>query len=71
MDFAFSAEEEAYQAEVGAFIERALPPDRLAQHPDLTDQNLADEELDAAFRKELSASRLTGWQLPIEHGGRG
>ncbi len=71
MDFAFSPEEEAYQAEVRAFIERALPPERLARHLDLTDQNWADEELDAAFRKELSASGLTEWQLPVEHGGRG
>jgi hypothetical protein len=64
MEFAFSREEEAYQVEVRAFIERALPPERLARHLDLTDQNWADEEMERMSYLGTQIMGLHGTLMP-------
>ncbi|MCI0769899.1 MAG: acyl-CoA/acyl-ACP dehydrogenase, partial [Chloroflexi bacterium] len=71
MDFSFSADEQAYQAEVRAFLDRELTPERRREGLDYTDQSWADETLDREFRQALTESGLMGYSLPLEYGGRG
>jgi len=71
MDFSFSSEEQRYQEEVRAFMERALPPNRRHAHLDLSDQQWSDPPLEREFKRELSESGLTGYSLPTEFGGQG
>lgn len=71
MDFSFSADEQAYQAEVRAFLDRELTPERRRERLDYTDQSWADETLDREFRQALTQSGLMGYSLPVEYGGRG
>ncbi len=71
MDFSFSPEEQAYQAEVRAFLERELTPQRRREHLDYTDQSWSDEALEREFRRALIESGLMGYSLPEEYGGRG
>ncbi len=71
MDFSFSPDEQAYQAQVRALLERELTPQRRQRHLDLADQNWSDEALEREFRRALTASGLMGWQLPREYAGKG
>ncbi len=71
MDFAFSKEEEEYQRQVRRFMEAALTPERRRRSRDLKDQQWSDRDLEREFKRDLSEAGLTGYSLPVEHGGRG
>ena len=71
MDFAFSAEEQDYQAKVRRFMAEALPRQRRRDHLDLSDQQWSDRAIERDFKRELSDSGLTGYSLPVEVGGQG
>ena len=71
MDFAFSKEEEDYQRRVRRFMDAALTPERRRRGRDLKDQQWSDRALEREFKRDLSEAGLTGYSLPVEHGGRG
>ncbi|MBX7160710.1 MAG: acyl-CoA dehydrogenase family protein [Acidimicrobiia bacterium] len=67
MDMTFSAEEEAFRAEVRAWLEGAPVPDAEAPEGDL------DAEVEALrhWQAQLAAARFVGVHWPEELGGRG
>ena len=71
IDFQFTSDELAFQAQMRAFLDQALSPEARRKHLDYTDQNWVDEELETEVRKGLSATGLLGASWPREYGGKG
>lgn len=68
MDFEFSAEERAFEAEVEAFLEAERSPDVMDAHPEQLSQTV-DTPAKRAFMKKLSARGWLGMSWPKEYGG--
>lgn len=69
MDFEFSAEERAFEAEVEAFLEAERSPDVMDAHPEQLSQTV-DTPAKRAFMKKLSARGWLGMSWPKEYGGQ-
>ena len=71
MDFAFTAEEAGFKAEVRDFLQRELTPDVFRAHRDQTEQGMWTAEFTKTFRRKLGAAGYIGMGWPKEYGGGG
>ena len=71
MDFSFSPAEEAFRAELRAWLERNRPPEAAAPPtPGCSSQHPGADAM-VAWAKQLSSGRWLGLTWPKEYGGRG
>jgi alkylation response protein AidB-like acyl-CoA dehydrogenase len=69
MDFEFSPEERAFEAEVEAFLEAASSPDVMDAQPEQLSQTV-DTPAKRAFMRKLSERGWLGMSWPKEYGGQ-
>ncbi len=70
MDFNYSPEQEAYQAEVRAWLETNQPPPLTSEERERIDENLLWER-NKRWHQKLYAGGWVGLSWPKEYGGRG
>lgn len=71
MRFEFTAEEEAFRADVCAFLQRELTPEVWRAHRDPNEQGFWTADFTKAFRRKLGAAGYIGMGWPAEYGGGG
>ncbi len=69
MEFAFTAEENAFRKEVQAFLDAELPPDKAFDHEFNEDDALWEFAFD--FTRKVGAKGWIGLTWPVEYGGLG
>ena len=70
MDFNYSPEQEAYRAEVRAWLEANQPPPLTSEERDRIDENLLWDR-NKRWHQKLYAGGWAGLSSPKEYGGRG
>ncbi len=71
MEFELTGEQEAFRADVCAFLRRELTPEVWAAHRDPDEQGQWTATFTKAFRRKLGAAGLIGMGWPREYGGGG
>lgn len=71
MQFEFTTEEEAFRADLCAFLQRELTPDVWRAHRDANEQGFWTADFIKAFRRKLGAAGYIGMGWPAEYSGGG
>ncbi len=71
MRFEFTAEEEAFRADLCVFLQRELTPEVWREHRDANEQGFWTPDFIKAFRRKLGAAGYIGMGWPAEYGGGG
>jgi alkylation response protein AidB-like acyl-CoA dehydrogenase len=71
MRFDFTAEEEAFRADVCAFLQRELTPEVWREHRDANEQGFWTPDFIKAFRRKLGEVGYIGMGWPAAYGGGG
>ena len=69
MRFEFTAEEEAFRADLCAFLQRELTPEVWHAHRDANEQGFWTSAFTKAFRRKLGAAGYIGMGWPAAYGG--